>query len=320
MQLQTPVAFFLFRRPDVTARVFAAIAAARPRTLLLVSDGPRPDRAGEAELVARTRSLIDRIDWGCEVRTNFATENLGCKKRFVTGLAWIFKQTEQAIILEDDCLPDPSFFPFCETLLERYRDDSRVGAISGSNLQGGQSRTTASYYYSKYFHCWGWASWRRAWESVDFTMQGWPDFLAHGMLNEVADSQSEFAYWKNVFERQHSGQIDSWAYPWLFSCWTQGRLTVLPNVNLVNNIGFNDQGTHIKQQATGILGNLATSSIPNIQHPRFVVRHRSADTFTFNHVYLGRSPGSLGAIRSALRRLQRPVESRIRALRVLLSP
>jgi len=320
MPLQTPVAFFLFRRPDVTARVFAAIAAARPRTLLLVSDGPRADRAGEAELVVRTRALVERIDWNCTVRTNFATENLGCKRRFATGLAWIFEQTEEAIVLEDDCLPDATFFHFCEELLERYRDDRRVAAISGSNFQGGRSRTTDSYYFSNYFHCWGWASWRRTWQHVDLELKDWPQFQRRGLLGEIADSPLEADYWNAIFQRQHSGQIDSWAYPWLYSCWTQGALTILPNVNLVNNIGFGEQGAHTNSKATGIFANLSTSSIPIISHPPFVVRHRTADAFTFNHVFQGQPVGLTGAIRKAMRRVQRPVERKLKALRAFFSP
>src|SRR6185295_3256318 len=130
MSLETPVAFLIFNRPDTTARVFEAIAAARPRTLLVVADGPRADRAAEAEQCRATRAIIDRVDWACEVLVNYADENLGCKRRVSSGLTWVFEQTSRAIILEDDCLPHPTFFRYCEELLDRYEDDERVMSIS----------------------------------------------------------------------------------------------------------------------------------------------------------------------------------------------
>ena len=162
--LRTPVALLIFNRPDTTERVFNAVAKARPSKLLVVADGPRDSRPGEAARCEQTRAIIKRVDWDCEVITNFADRNMGCKLRVSSGIDWIFEQVEEAIILEDDCLPDPSFFRFCDEMLERYRDNERVGMVSGGNLQFGRHRGTGSYYFSKYTHIWGWASWRRAWK------------------------------------------------------------------------------------------------------------------------------------------------------------
>ena len=166
-QLSTPVAFIIFNRPDTTARVFAEIAKARPPKLLVVGDGPRANRDGEADRVAEARAIIKNVDWPCEVLTNFSTPNLGCKKRVSSGIDWIFEQVEEAIILEDDCLPDPSFFQFCEEMLARYRHDDRIAMISGDNFLFGQVPVPESYYFSRYCHIWGWASWRRAWKDYD---------------------------------------------------------------------------------------------------------------------------------------------------------
>src|SRR4051812_5076822 len=146
-QLETPVAFLVFNRPDVTARVFRAIAAARPRKLLVVADGPRPDRAGEAERCEQVRRIATAVDWDCDLRTDFAPVNLGCKRRVSSGLDWVFTEVEEAIILEDDCLPHPTFFWYCRELLDRWRDDPRVATISGTNFQFGQRRGRASYYF-----------------------------------------------------------------------------------------------------------------------------------------------------------------------------
>ena len=165
-QLQVPVAFIIFNRPDTTSRVFAEIARARPSKLIVVADGPRAEFPGEAELCARARAVIDAVDWKCEVVTDFSDRNLGCRARVSSGLDFVFSQVEEAIILEDDCLPHSSFFPFCESLLQKYRDEDRVMAISGDNFHRGCRYTDFSYFFSRFVHIWGWASWRRAWNQA----------------------------------------------------------------------------------------------------------------------------------------------------------
>ena len=170
MPLKTPVGFLIYNRPKVTQRVFDEIARAKPEMLLVVCDGPRTDRTGEREQVMATRAIIDQVDWPCEVLTNFSSENMGCKRRITSGLAWIFQVVQEAIILEDDCLPEPTFFTFCQDLLKYYRDDQRVVSISGNNFQDKQLQSRYSYYFSKYFHCWGWASWRRVWAIPDVNL------------------------------------------------------------------------------------------------------------------------------------------------------
>ena len=283
MATQTPIGFLIFNRPDTTQRVFRAIARAQPRKLFVVCDAARPKNAGEEERVTASREIINSVDWPCEVLTNYATENMGCKDRITSGLEWIFGQVEEAIILEDDCLPEPSFFPFCENLLDHYRDDKRVVSISGNNFQQGNSRTHDSYYFSKYFHCWGWATWRRVWNNFDPNMSQWSDFSAAEYFSAFADSSEEESYWRKIFSAQHAGQIDSWAYPWLFSCWAQNGLTAIPDVNLVSNIGFREDATHTTGDSH--LANLQTRPIGQIRHPRFMARHKVADEFSFAKIY-----------------------------------
>ncbi|QDU95560.1 glycosyltransferase family protein [Lignipirellula cremea] len=282
MTLAAPVAFFVFNRPEVTQRVYNAIAQARPRTLLLIADGPRNDRAGEAEAVAATRAIVDKVDWPCEVLRNFSAENLGCKQRISSGLDWVFGQVEEAIVLEDDCLPSPAFFPFCDELLERYRYDSRVVSITGDNFQNGHLRTSSSYYFSKYFHCWGWAAWRRTWQTIDVDMATWPAFLAEGNLANLADSIAEEQYWRQIFNAQQQGLTSTWDYAWLYSCMSQG-LTATPNKNLVANIGFQANATHTKGDSW--LGKLSTGSLGELIHPHAVLRHKAADRQTFESVF-----------------------------------
>ncbi|MEW6491011.1 MAG: glycosyltransferase family 2 protein, partial [Cyanobacteriota bacterium] len=163
--MKTPVVFIIFNRPDTTQKVFEAIRQAHPPLLFVIADGPRPNKPGEDQKCAATRAIIDQVDWDCEVLTNYSEINLGCERRVSSGLNWVFDTVEEAIILEDDCLPHPTFFSFCEELLDYYRNDQRVMVITGQNVQFGRKRTDYTYYFSRYNHCWGWASWRRAWRS-----------------------------------------------------------------------------------------------------------------------------------------------------------
>lgn len=289
MPLTAPVAFLIFNRPDTTRRVFARIAQAQPTQLLVVCDGPRKDRPGEAELVAQSRAIIDEVDWPCQVLTDYSDVNLGCKRRIASGLDWIFQTVDEAIIVEDDCLPDPTFFDFCQQMLDRYRDDDRIATIGGVNFQNGQSRTDHSYYFSKYFHCWGWASWRRVWEHYDCEMATWPEFLADGCLRQVADSIQEHRFWENTFSRQYRGEIDSWDFQWQYCCWKQGGLTALPDRNLVTNIGFGSNATHTTV-VDHPMANIPSSPLSRVDHPKFVVRNRDADIYTFENVHRGRRP------------------------------
>jgi hypothetical protein len=244
-ELKTPVAFIIFNRPDTTERVFAEIARARPPKLLVVGDGPRNNREGEAEKVAAARAIIDRVDWPCEVVTNYSEANLGCKIRVSSGLDWVFEQVPEAIILEDDCLPHPTFFRFCEELLERYRDDQRIGMISGDNFQFGLTINHDSYYFSNFNHIWGWASWRSRWQhDYDVQMKSWPQVRDGGRLMDWVIDKYERDALKDTFERVYQGGIDTWDYQWAFASRLNGRMAVMPNVNLISNIGFGADATH----------------------------------------------------------------------------
>lgn len=277
--MRSPVAMLIFNRPDTTARVFEAVRQARPLQLLVVADGPRPDRTGEAEQCAKARSIISRIDWKCDVQTNFAESNLGCRKRVSSGLDWVFQTVPEAIILEDDCLPHPTFFRFCDELLERYRDDERVMMVSGDNFQFGRKRTGHSYYFSRYTHIWGWASWRRAWQHYDVDMKQWPAAKECGLLTDILDDSGAVRHWRNIFDRVSRGEINTWDYQWTFACWLQSGLSIIPNVNLVSNVGFHAGATHTADDSPFSAMPAEPMQFP-LDHPPFVVRDRTADDFT----------------------------------------
>lgn len=308
--LSTPIVLLIFNRPDLTAIVFEAIAQVKPKKLLVVADGPRfPE---EAEKCQRARAVIEKVNWDCEVLTNFSEKNLGCGRRVASGLDWVFSKVEEAIILEDDCIPTPSFFNFCQVLLDYYRYDKRVMHISGNNFQANQSRTDYSYYLSKYSHIWGWATWRRAWNHFDLSMKTWPKFKESGMLKFVCEDPYEQKYWTKTFEQVFDGTINTvWSYQWQYACWCQNGLSVLPNFNLVSNIGFGLDATHTR--GNSCFSNIPTVDIWKIDHPQFIVRHQEADVYTFDHVFYGKDMRRNAKLDRRLRRKLSPLKNKIKS-------
>lgn len=290
-QLKTPVAFIIFKRPDTTEKVFEAIRQAKPPKLFVIADGARPDIPGEAEKCAATRAVIDRVDWDCEVFKNYSDENMGCGLRPATGISWVFKNVEEAIILEDDCLPHPDFFRFCEELLERYRYDKRVMTISGNNVQFGQKRTNDDYYFSRYPHIWGWATWKRAWEFYDFEMKLWQQIKEQNLLKTILREPEALEYWSKIFQSVYNQEINTvWDYQWTFSCWIQNSLSIVPQVNLVSNIGFDSDGTNTTGKQTNYtrkFANMPTEAVNfPLKHPTLMVRHMEADNFTQKEMFM----------------------------------
>lgn len=283
-QFQTPVAFIVFNRPELTARTFAAIAQVQPRQLLIIADGPRPTRKGDAERCAAVRSIVEKITWPCEVQRIYAETNMGCKHRVSSGLSEVFRRVEEAIILEDDCLPHPTFFPFCQELLERYRHDERVMMISGDNFQGGQRRSNDSYYFSRLTHIWGWASWRRAWNHYDSEMKRWPTVRDEGWLGDILGNQHAEAAWRQTFQKVYDGKIDTWDYQWTFACWINNGLTVLPNSNLISNLGFGADATHTTQSRSQEQLPVEAMRFP-LSHPFIMVPDNQADTRTMRSFF-----------------------------------
>jgi hypothetical protein len=195
---------------------------------------------------------------------------------------------DEAIFLEDDTLPDPFFFVFCQRLLDRYHDDSRVMQISGNNFQFGKQRTPCSYYFTRYPHCWGWATWRRAWAHYDYQMKSWPAFKAAGLLSSLFEDPEEVEYWRRVFDRTYANPAnqvaDTWDFQWVYAMLSQNGLSVSPNSNLVSNIGFgHPDAVHTKDITN--LSNVPAAAMKEILHPGFVLPHREADRYTYEQVF-----------------------------------
>jgi len=291
-RLTTPVALLIFNRRETAERVFAEIARAKPPKLLVVGDGPRANRQGEAEQVAATRAIIKRVNWDCDVMMNFSEVNMGCRERLSSGLDWVFQNVEEAIILEDDCLPDPTFFRFCQEMLAHYRHDQRIGMVACTNTQFGHGCSDYSYYFSKYPLIWGWASWRDRWKgSYDVRMAKWPRIRDAGLLGDMIGNPLEADnYWQFVLERAYRGEIDTWDYQWFFANWLEGRMSVVPTVNLISNIGYKENATHTVNSKSH-LANIPRNQICfPLKHPLGVFKNIQADQFTDLVYFLSISP------------------------------
>ena len=282
-QLATPVAFIIFNRPDTTELVFSEIAKAKPKQLFIIGDGARKERLDEESKVIATRDIIKKVDWDCKVVTNFSDSNLGCKKRVSSGLDWLFNQVDEAIILEDDCLPDATFFRFCQEMLEYYKNESRIGMISGDNFQFGNREDNHSYYFSKYTHIWGWATWRDRWiENYDVNISYWPEIRKEGLLFDVFKNKREVAHWQSIFDRVYIGDVDTWDYQWVLTNLVKDRLNVIPAVNLISNIGFNENATHTTGSSE--LANVEREPMEfPLSNPATISQNFAADKFTYTN-------------------------------------
>jgi hypothetical protein len=284
--VNTAVMFLFFRRPDPTRRVFERIREAQPPRLYLIADGPRPDVADDESLCEETRAVVDRVDWPCEVVRDFSEPNLGAQRRIASAIHLTFEREEQAIILEDDCLPHPTFFRWCEEMLERYRDEEQVMHISGSQLLRRASHNGASYYFSRYVHVWGWATWRRAWRLYDDDLNDWhgkTERQREAQLRRMYNEEEERRYWRYVWN--NSDQIDAWDSLWSYAVQSRGRLAANPNANLITNIGFGQEATNATEDPFGIAGRPLEGMDFPLVHPPSVTRDRATDARVSELVY-----------------------------------
>lgn len=275
-QLSTPIAFIIFNRPDLTQQVFNEIKKAKPKQLFVVADGARNEK--EWEICKQTREIINQINWDCEVHKNYSDKNLGCKIRVSSGIDWFFKNVEEGIILEDDCLPSQSFFWFCEELLKKYRDDTRIMHIAGNNFQFGWLRNKDySYYFSYYGSIWGWATWRRSWKIYDVNMKYYHEIKERKYLFDIFGNQEEAFFREKNFDAIYYNKFNTWDYQWAFARLSNNGLSIVPNINLVCNMGFREDATHTKQK------NDKRTNIKNFEinfpllHPKFIVRDKISD-------------------------------------------
>jgi glycosyltransferase involved in cell wall biosynthesis len=276
-ELDTPVAVFLYNRPEHAERVLGRIRDAEPPLLLVIADGPDPDNEIDEQRCEQTRSLVTDREYPFRVRTNFAPENLGLRERFSTGLDWVFNRVSEAIILEEDTVPEPSFFHFCEEMLDRFRDDERVMEITGRNQLETWERDGYDYHFSYYGGIWGWATWRDAWEEYDAEMELWSDETVRERIRDLIADDEQFRYLRRIYDRTYRGQIETWDYQWGFARHRNGALSVVPARNLISNIGFGEQSTNTKNTSSGFADKTTMNLDFPLEHPPFVAPDREYD-------------------------------------------
>ena len=241
-KVTSPVSIIVFNRPDLTAKLISRLQEVDIERLYVILDGPRNEE--DIHAINKIKAMLKSVNLAKYIEINQSPINLGCKRRVISGLNWVFNQVESSIILEDDCIPDVSFFEFCDELLEKYRNDERIGIISGSNLVSTE-QSSSSYSYSKYSNIWGWASWRRTWLNYDEHMKIWDSKACRENFKFRCFSSGEYRYWNAVFNQTKDGLINTWDYQLWLSTWMAGQLSIVPNVNLVDNLGFkHEKATH----------------------------------------------------------------------------
>ncbi len=278
----TPVLLLLFNRPDHTAAVLDRLRLVRPSQVYIHCDGPRANVPGEALKVDQVRAQMPGIDWPCEIQTRFRDQNAGLRAGVSDALNWFFSAVELGIVLEDDCLPDPSFFPFCEELLERYATEEQVMHIGGSNVAEPLTRQLpSSYFFSQFSFVWGWASWRRAWVKMSLDLDGFETFQAQNRIQSLSKNRMAQAYMLDKFRATKARENNSWAYAWAYSVLKNKGLSIVPSLNLVQNTGIGEAGaTHTKE--SNPLAKLQASKMAfPLRHPDQIERPTGLDQEIF---------------------------------------
>jgi len=280
-ETRSAVLFVIFNRPDTTEKVFEQIRAAKPPRLYVAADAPRTDSPGEDELCRETKQIVSKVDWPCEVKTFFRKKNVGCKENVSSAITWFFSHEEEGIILEDDCLPASSFFRFCDEMLEKYRNDTRIRHITGCNLQHGKKWGEGSYYFANRTHVWGWAGWRRVWKDYDKNLSRYSKSEVHDQLNNIFDDPLVVTCWEEIFEQVKAGEINAWGYQLDFANFFNNGLTIIPNENLISNIGFGGNATNT-MDSNNPHANIPLAEIEEITHPVYILPQKQADLITLN--------------------------------------
>ncbi|MEN8734066.1 MAG: hypothetical protein ABF329_04555 [Lentimonas sp.] len=254
----------------MSAQVFEAIRAAKPIQLYVACDGPRPGRESERAVVEEVRRIATNVDWDCEVKTLFRETNLGCSKAVNGAITWFFEHVEAGIILEDDTVPDLSFFPYCEELLERFADDSRIGMISGNNHLP-EYTFSDSYLFTKFKWTWGWASWRRAWVNQDLELKFNESSQAFSIVKNMGYRERSERLWMTNIDKLEKKTVNTWDFQWFFAMGAQNQLSIVPRYNLVANVGFGVAGaTHCVGSASSRYLEKRSLEFP-LTHPQYVV-------------------------------------------------
>ena len=287
---EIPTLITAWNRPEKIDALIRSLKIIKPKKLYFSCDGPKNKSSYELIKIEKTRKIInENIDWDCSLEKKFNKDNLGCRFNMINSINWIFEKNETAIILEDDCIPNPDFFKFCFYLLKRHKNDKDIWNINGTNLQNGIKRGNSSYYFSRYFHSWGWATWRDRWNKIDDELKNYEVFKNSNNLDNFFLNKSEKKYWINIWDNlKYHNKPDSWAYRWLYTCISNRGLSITPNINLINNIGFDNEATNTKiliNNKTGINNIKIFDDFGILKHPYVKEININADIYTFKNSF-----------------------------------
>ncbi|MCU0440315.1 MAG: nucleotide-diphospho-sugar transferase [Raineya sp.] len=282
--LNTPVLFLIFNRLDTTKQVFAQIRAVKPKQLFIAADGARTDKIGEKEKVEEVRRFIlNNIDWDCDVKTLFRDHNLGCGTAVHEGISWFFEHVEQGVIIEDDCMPEQSFFFFCEQMLKKYKNHQQILMITGTNYLFGIQKENVDYYYSDLCAIWGWATWRRAWNLSNSKVQNIDKQLIINKYRNKYFARSIYNMIKHTVEKK----LDTWDSLWLYTFIIHNGLAITPIKNQIKNLGYN--GAHAHNDVSPFI-NMPTeliTHIDNLKSPLKIVPHNYLDKLAITNIVKG---------------------------------
>lgn len=278
----TPILFIIFNRKDTAQRVFNKIKEIKPKKLYVAADGPRRNRKDDIENCKKTRDIINQVDWDCDLKTLFREENLGCGKGVSGAISWLFENEDRGIILEDDCLANDDFFVYCDDLLNRYKDNDTIKIISGDNFQNGNKRGESSYYFSSYANIWGWATWRRFWREYEYDLNKYSIKELKSFYNPYSISYESRLYWKYRAQQMKKHQVDTWDYQLQFSIWRKKGLNIIPNCNLIQNIGFDSNATHTSNMKDNSEKSVKTQNILPLIYNDNIKQNKVADKYFHN--------------------------------------
>lgn len=281
MHFKVPILVIIFNRHELVQKLFNEIKKQKPKYLYISCDGPRVDKENDIELINKSKAVFDQIDWDCEIKTLYRDKNWGAGKSISDALIWFFNQVEEGVVFEEDCFPHQDFFEYCEVLLEKYRNNSEIMFIGGNNFQK-QSKSEFSYYFSAYPHIWGWASWQRVIYDYSFELKNISNKDFKNVINHYNFSWIETKVWFDKFKRIQMGQINSWDYQLTYNIWSKKGISIIPQMNLVKNIGFGKDAIHCKNSKS-IEANLEIHPILPIKHPKEVIINTDADSYYYNN-------------------------------------
>tara|TARA_B100000780_G_C21087931_1_gene438335 strand:- start:72 stop:1034 length:963 start_codon:yes stop_codon:yes gene_type:complete len=286
--MKLPILILAFNRPNETLILFELLSKIKPDKIYISQDGPRINNKTDFDLCKKVKDIVLNPNWECKVYTKFNITNKGCRDSVHKGINWFFEHEDKGIILEDDCIPSISFFNFCEKMLKKYQDKNNIHVISGSNFQKSNIIGKGDYYISKYAHCWGWATWKRAWKNYDNELSFWSTLKKSQNWKKLHENKLEKKYWTKILDKVQKKKIDSWAYVWQATIWNNNGVTITPNKNLVKNIGFNENATHTISTKKTNKFNFSEEMNVEIEEPVSEEINKDADRFVFNSHFNGK--------------------------------